>query len=56
MPHDDWTKPKFSTGGVFLKGPKVNCTEQVIRRSEKLKFPAPNQYFKDLKAKPEKPN
>ena len=27
MPHDDWTKPKFSIGGVFMKGPKVNCTE-----------------------------
>ena len=23
LPHDDWTKPKFSTGGTFMKGPRV---------------------------------
>ena len=23
LPHDDWTKPKFSVGGAFLKGPKI---------------------------------
>ena len=23
LPHDDWTKPKFSVGGAFLKGPRI---------------------------------
>ena len=27
-----------------------------MRRSEKLKFPSPNAYFKDVKAKPQKPS
>ena len=47
--HDDWSNPKFTGGGKFLKGPKETYIAAIIKHNKAKPMPAPGHYpMKDL--------